>query len=97
MVFHSLWLEADETRTIDQFPRALAPFIYDLSVQRTAGGIPGGLEELAKRVLFNDSQFSPALATLTARRHIAEKQMLAAVDKNDKNALKNVTWDFELG
>lgn len=90
------WLAEDTSRTVEDFPRALAPFIYDLAAQRTVEGISGGIFSLAERVLTNDAIFSPALATITARRHGAEKQMLAAVAADDRVALKAVTWSFSL-
>lgn len=90
------WVEANPETSIDEFPRELAPFIYDLYVSRRAEGIEGGLVDLAQRVLINDSMFSPALAKVTAHRHAVEKKMIAAVNDNDHAALRDITWRFAI-
>lgn len=88
------WLAEDATRVVTDFPRELAPFLYDLAQGRIAKGLESDLLDLANRVLHNDSQFSPAMALFTAERHAAEKRLIAAYTVEDRAALEAVTWSF---
>jgi hypothetical protein len=90
------WLAEDQSRVVADFPRELAPFLYDLAMSRIAKGLESDLLDLTNRVLHNDSQFSPAMALFTAERHAAEKRLVAAYTANDRAALEAVTWSFYL-
>jgi len=90
------WLAEDPSRDISTFPRELAPFLYNLAMDRQARGLESDLLDLANRVIDNDSRFSPAMARLTAIRHVAEKELIAAHALNDREALEQVTWSFAL-
>ena len=88
------WLDANPTLTIADMPESIAPFLVTLSASRVALGYPSDLQHLAQRVIENDALFTPALANVTAVRHMTEKEMLTAVDANDSILLMAITWTF---
>lgn len=72
------------------------PFLTLLDDGRTAQGVGDGLEDLVMRVLINDSDYSPALATFTALRHSTEKQLITAAEAEDDVAFEAVSWNFDV-
>jgi len=74
----------------------LTPFLSDLSAARDAVGVGNGLADLVSRILNNDAIYSPAIASLTARRHKAEQDLYLALEAGEVEDILDVTWDFTL-
>jgi hypothetical protein len=90
------WLEANPGSSIEDIPRDVCPFLYDLSNARDGVGVPGGLGHLKQRVLENDALFAPAMAHLTAQRHALERQLYDMFNNSDRTGLETMTWNFTL-
>ena len=84
------WLNSDRK---EKEPRV--HFLNQLHQGREAAGIDGDLEDLVQKVLYNDSVYSPALASFTAYRHGMEKAIRTAAYLADEATLDAITWEFE--
>lgn len=68
-------------------PPALV-FLDQLHAQRLALGVTGTLAELVAAVLSNDAEYRPKLAAMTARRQVAERQIMGS------GAPELVEWEW---
>ena len=72
------------------------PFIDILLYGRQQMGVAETKEQLVGKILRNANLFAPAVATLTAIRHGAEKQIEQALVLGNRQMLEAVVWKFSL-
>lgn len=83
-------LQSDEAAAYKADPSASTPFLTSLYEARKAGGIVETFAELVDKIQTKGAAYTAASATLTGRRHAAEKAIETSTDP------ASVSWSFAL-
>lgn len=83
-------MQSDEAAAYKADPSASTPFLTSLYEARKAGGIVETFAELVDKIQTKGAAYTAASATLTGRRHAAEKAIETSTDP------ASVSWSFAL-